>query len=180
MMLGDPSCVPFIGHFRINWEGPSAWLSAAGRIGAQRGIEDAWLPARQLEGVLQKCGDSNKHQSDRHVLLRRLWEALNDVESDLLGPEQGEDLCMLLVAGDARGVGVAGVGLSGVWGDVDGRWAPLVESNHPLLTPTGRPKGMPGVLTLDLKVSAVVATPAHLPSRLPTSSLVRAHSGVHT
>jgi len=114
---------------------------------------------------------------DRHDLLRRAWTTLFDVAACDLGPEVGADLTVFFAVRDAKGMGVAGVGLAGVWGwsgPLDPEPVPLVEGAHPLLGAAGLPAVAPGVLTLDTFFERVVAVPAHLQPVLPrTDSLPR-------
>lgn len=157
LIVGDPGRTPFVGHLRALVQAERAWLAAAGRIAAGAGPEGAWGPARALEAAI--AGVARK--GDRNSLLWRAWEAVGALPGDALGPAQGQDLALLLLAGDEAGVGVAGVGLRAVWALGSGGLSPLVSGRHPLLAPPGRPAQTPGVLTLDAAPDSVVGVPAH-------------------
>ena len=147
LLLGTPGRLPFVGHLRASAEGGRAWLRAAGRVFAGGDPVAAYEPARQVAAAILGIDT----RGDRNALLWRAWEAVGALDPSVLGPEEGGDLSLLLVAGDPDGVGVAGVGLTAVWGRVPGLGAlvPLVGGRHPLLAPPGRPVRTPGVLTLD-------------------------------
>jgi len=93
---------------------------------------------------------------------------LRQVPGADLGPAEGGDLSLLVVAADPDGIGVAGVGLAAALGRGPTGVAPLVAPGHPLLEPPGRPSAVPGVLTLDgARVDAVIGVPSHLEPTLP-------------
>lgn len=182
-LLGDPTRLPFVGHARFCVEADGARLSGAARVGVAGGLAGAYRAARGLEAALgavsqPASGARGQAPRDRHALLWRAWELLLALPAEALGPEQGADLALLLVAEDAAGVGVAGVGLSAVWGLEGDRLVPLAEGRHPLLAPPGRPERTPGVLTLDLRPSVVVGCPAHLDPTPPPLEELRARAGV--
>jgi hypothetical protein len=163
LLPGDPGPLPFLGHLRLRVEARGVWLAAAGRVGATGDATTAWMAARTVERALRGAAGGG----DRHAWLWRCWEAVAAVPAGALGPRGGEDLSLVLVAGDPRGVGLAGVGLNAAWGLLDGALRPLVEGRHPLLSPPGRPSQMPGVLTLDAEPSLILANPSHRPPVTP-------------
>ncbi len=182
-LLGDPGRMPFVGHFRVSFLAKPdgrASLAAAGRIASESGLVPGFRAAREVESALLGLCTSGVH--DRNELLRRAWTALMDIAACDLGPVGGTDMTIILAARDARGMGIAGVGLSGVWGwsgDLPGELIPLVEGAHPLLGVPGLPATTPGVLTLDAPVEQVVAVPAHLQPILPTTDTLARRCGVH-
>jgi hypothetical protein len=179
-LLGDPGRMPFVGHFRVGIQADSASLAVAGRVGAEAGLGPGFRAAREIEGALM--GMRTVAVRDRNDLLRRAWTALWDMAACDFGPQAGADLTIVLAARDTEGMGIAGVGLSGVWG-----WTgssadptePLVTGRHPLLCGPGLPDDVPGVLTLDAPVDQVVAVPAHLQPVLPGSESLARRCGVH-
>ncbi len=174
-LLGDPSRAPFLGHARFALDTGKARLSGAGRLAPKDGLVGAYRAARRLEQVILEAAAG---PGDRHALLWRAWEALFALPLAELGSEQGADLTLLMVAEDAGGTGVAGVGLSAALGLAGGRLVPLAEGRHPLLSPPGRPARTPGVLTLELEVEAVVGIPSHLDAAPPPLDQLRARCGV--
>jgi hypothetical protein len=100
-------------------------------------------------------------------VLRTAWATLADIAACDLGPENGQDLNIIFVVHDPDGMGIAAAGVGGVWSWEDGALLPLVEGQHPLLGPPGRPEEAPGVLTLDAPVTAVVAIPHHRAGEAP-------------
>jgi hypothetical protein len=169
--------MPFIGHFRAILETENACLAAAGRVAAHDGIVPGFQAARILEGALH--GIRTDDVADRHDLLRRAWTALFDIDRCDFGPSSGADLSILFAARDGDGMGIAGIGLGGVWGSGTAELSALVEGAHPLLQPSGMPDATPGVLTLDSPVDAVFAVPSHLEPILPTADNLLARCGVH-
>ncbi len=181
LLLGDPGRMPFVGHFQLAFHTERASLAVAGRVAAESGVVPGFRAAREVEDAL--LGMTTNDVKDRNDLLRRTWTVLADIASCDLGPKGGADLTLLLAACDVRGMGIAGVGLSGVWGwsgDVADEVCPLVEGAHPLLGGTGLPKVIPGVLTLDSPVRRVVAVPSHLQPILPATDTLARRCGVHT
>ena len=177
-LLGDPGRMPFVGHFRAHLKTDNASIAVAGRVAAKDGIVPGFRAARLVEGALH--GVRVDDVVDRHDLLRRAWTALFDIDQYDLGPSQGEDFSILFATRDADGMGIAGVGLGGVWGIGQDGPDPLVEGAHPLLQPPGMPDGIPGVLTLDSTVTSVFGVPAHLEPVLPTHKHLLARCGVHS
>ena len=135
----------------------------AGRVAGGCGVEQAYAVARRMEGLLGASLAGVGDQPDRHTVLRKVWELVAGLPAVSFGANQGADLTLLLVAHDAEGVGVAGVGLGGLWGEVldEPHLVPVVPATHPLLTPQGRPKGVPGVLTLEKTYLHLIGAPAH-------------------
>jgi len=145
-------------------------MGFAGRVATGAGPEEAWRVARRVEATLRTAPDGVFWDADRHGLLRRAWSLLDEIRPERLGPEAGRDLCLLFVAEDGGGVGVAGVGLGAVWGRFDDTFRALVPLGHPLLGLAGRPLAVPGVLTLERRPQLVVAAPAGAEPVLPDAS----------
>ena len=180
LLLGDPGRLPFVGHFQVGIHTGAGSLAVAGRVAAEAGVVPGFKAAREIESAL--LGLRTQGVQDRNDLIRRAWTALHDVAACDMGPASGTDLTILLAAQDDRGMGIAGVGLSGVWGwsgVVGEEIKPLVQGAHPLLGEPGLPKEVPGVLTLDAPVARVVAVPAHLQPVLPNSDTLARRCGVH-
>ncbi len=127
LLLGGPGRYPFNGHLRLVLERGSACLhlSAAVAVGSEPPV--AWAAARALRDCLRGV-----EGRDRFDLLRSAWDRLATLDTALLGPAQGEDLALLMVAEDGRGLGVAGTGLAMLWQLSPGP-EPLVDPEHPLL-----------------------------------------------
>lgn len=175
MMLGDGGRLPFLGHFRVRVEGSSARLLAAGRVGVGADMLVSFQAARHVERLLGFAADGPWFRTDRHGLIRRAWQLLSEADGQRLGPRGGSDLSVVMVATDARGIGVAGAGLGSVWGRFAGGVRPVATGRHPLLGVPGIPDNVPGVLTLDETPDAVVGVPWHIADRaLPADGLERA------
>jgi hypothetical protein len=180
LLLGDPGRLPFVGHFQVGIHTGAGSLAVAGRVSAEAGAVPGFRAAREVEGAL--LGMTTHDVKDRNDLLRRAWRSLHDLATCDMGPAGGADLTILMAARDERGMGIAGVGLAGVWG-----WSgalgddpvPLVQGAHPLLGRPGMPAEVPGVLTLDAPVEQVVAVPAHLQPVLPGTDSLTRRCGVH-
>jgi hypothetical protein len=178
LLLGDPGAMPFVGHFRLSLRGPSSAFYAAGRVGSAGGVEGGYAAARSIETTLHSVMEPAAHTLDRNRLLLRAWELLGGLRPEHFGAAFGRDLTLLMGAVDPQGVGVAGVGLSMVW--VRHPWGlrPLVDPEHPLLAPPGRPLRVPGVLTLPPGLPGVVGSPSHLVPNAPAPEDVDRRSGV--
>ena len=177
-LLGGPGLMPLRGHFRLTVRGRRATLAVAGRVAVDAGLDAAFTVATRLGGVLSAAAEGAWADTDRHGLMRRVWQLLAEVPADALGPAGGGDLSLVMLGVDERGVGVTGAGLSGAWGWLGGHHRPLVSPGHPLLSPPGRPEGVPGVLTLDQPCGRVVATPRPLEPVLPATDRIRQRCGV--
>ena len=162
LLLGDPGALPFLGHLRTRLEVSGAKLWAAGRVFSGGDVVEAYEASRNLTRVIEESGARLETNASRHDLLRCTWEALAELDADQMGRDAGRDVQLLLTAEDTDGVGVAGVGLSMVYGLIDQRFQPLVSGDHPLLCGPGLPGALPGVLTLDRPVQQVLGIPNHL------------------
>jgi len=179
LLLASPGPFPFAGHLRLEARGEHAWLAIAASVAAGAGPDAAFAPARALESHLHSQLDPIAvHASDRNTLLRGLWAALASVPAEALGPGGGADLSLLALASDRRGAGVAGVGLSGVWGMYVSAWEPLALGGHPMLGPTGRPTQTPGALRLTASPRRVLASIAGQTAVLPPVDEILARAGV--
>ena len=176
-LLGEPGLLPFAGHFRLQARGRRACVSVAGRVAASAGPARAHVHARAVAGVLSTAADGPWADTDRHGLIRRIWQLLDDVDDKTLGPERGTDLSLLLLAQDASGTGVAGSN-SGVWVQVE-TWRSSSRLGI-LSAPPGRPARLPGVLTLEQPCTRVVGSPTHLDPVLPAADRLAQRCGVRT
>ena len=164
---GAPGRLPFIGHFRAQHSADGLALAAAGTVAGRADVSTAFRAAREVEMVLS--GLRARQAADRHDLLNMAVTHRRHRRCDL-GPHGGEDLCILFAARDKDGIGIAGMGLGGVWTFDDERLQPLVTGDHPLLGGPGRPARLPGVLTLDESARTIVAVSHDHP--VPTLSPV--------
>ncbi len=152
LLLGGTGRFPFNGHARFVVEAQHAQLHVAARLAASCEPPQAWEAARALgRGLLNLTG------SDRHQLLREAWQVLAVMEFDSFSPCGDQDLALLLVAVDARGMGLTGTGLAAVYEYDGSEGRPLVPPAHPLLALEGVPKEPPGVLTLHEEPRSVIA-----------------------
>jgi len=174
--------MPFKGHLRVAVRSGWAGLAVAGRVAGDCSVEEAYAVARRMEGLLGAAVAGAGDQPDRHAVLRKVWELVAGLPAASFGSGEGADLTLLVVAYDADGVGVAGVGLAALWGERIGEpgLVPVVPDNHPLLTPQGRPDGVPGVLTLEKPYTRLVGSPAHQDPVAPAIADVSRRCGVRT
>jgi hypothetical protein len=170
VLLGEEGRLPFLGHFRAAVESGGARLSAAGRVAV-----DAYRAARRVEVALRSAAEGEA--LDRFGLLRRAWERVGAIPAEALGPGGGGDLVLVLLSEDAGGIGLAGVGLSMVWGLAREQVGPLVSLRHPLLCPPGRPSRTPGVLNLEVRPTQVIGAPSHHPLQPPDPRWLAARTG---
>ena len=178
VLLGDRGALPFMGHIRAKVVVDDAVLWAAARTACGGDVVLAHESARNLQETIERVTDRFDVPPNRNDLIRGVWEALKELTADQLGSSAGSDLQLLMTAQDPEGVGIAGVGLSMVWGVMeDGLLQPLVSEDHPLLSYAGLPEQIPGVLTLDRPVLQVVGIPDHLPSELPADFELRRDCG---
>lgn len=149
LLVGHAGDWPFAGALRGRC-GPVAW---AGCVAWRADPAVAWRAARALDAALRSPGPP---RADRRRALSILWERLDAVDRDLLGPGGGDDLVLLLIARDDAGFAVGGVGLAEVRDGEGGSW---VAPPHPLLGPAGIPDQRPGALTTDTLPSVLVGVP---------------------
>jgi len=96
-----------------------------------------------------------------------------------LGPKSGADLSIVFAVSDPLGIGIAGVGLAGVWAWNEDSLLPIAVGDHPLLGEPGRPERLPGVLTLDDTPTRFVATSHDHTVSEPILSDLEKRCGVH-
>jgi hypothetical protein len=154
LLLGASGRYPFNGHLRLVVERGTARLHLAGSLGVGCEPPVAHAAASALRGCL-----AGVEGRDRFALLRSAWERLALLDLELLGPTHGEDLALLMVAEDTRGLGVAGTGLAALYA-LDAVAEPLIEIDHPLLGIRGIPATPPGVFTPNVTPPVVVAAAA--------------------
>ena len=172
-LLGDDSPFPFVGAFYVSVEGSGCWLRASGRIAVSAGVEASYLPARRIEAAIQAAVRValQRQSISRYDLIREVWNCLQSLAVEQLGPEHGRDLSLAISAGDSSGVDVTATGVSGLWGKLRigkmSKWIPLVEEGHPLLSLRGIPEEMPGSLALGKPPGSILAMPGELAPVLP-------------
>ncbi len=180
LLAGRGGRWPFAGYFRGSMDlADGAWLSWAGRVDAGSDPVVGWRAARVLAGAIERGGTI---QAERRRALSILWDRLDAVDRQTLGEAGGADLSLLLVACDAQGASVSGVGLGAVYTLDEGAGArPWVTGHHPLLGPPGLPRTRPGALSVDGLGTWVIATPSGSEVEVGGISLERALalSGVH-
>lgn len=154
LLLGGPGRYPFNGHLRLVIERGAACLHLAGTVAAGSEPPVAWAAARALRRQLAKA-----EGRDRFGLLRSAWELLAAVDLSTLGPAHGDDLALVMVAEDGRGIGIAGTGLAALYA-LDAQAVPLIEPDHPLFGIRGIPATPPGVFTPHVQLATVVAAAA--------------------
>jgi hypothetical protein len=177
---GTPGRLPFVGHFRVSKTWDALSFSVAGSIAQRTELSTAFQAARNLESVLHSLNMSEF--ADRHVLMNSVLTAINSLDLSTLGPDHGQDLCLILVAKDTAGMGIAGLGLGGVWSWANDALQPLVTDTHPLLCGPGLQPRLPGVLTLDEPAHTIVAIPHDHPPQPPRSTALehlKLACGVH-
>ncbi|GEM_PF-3576559 len=143
-MLCGAGRYPFNGLFERRWSQGGVRLDLVGRVAASSPPEVTWPVVIRFHQALADVGGA-----DRLSALRSAWDRILTLPRAALGPAQGEDLALFLVASDSAGISVAGVGLEMVWQWSAERVRPLVGPEHPLLAPAGVPRLPPGALTLD-------------------------------
>lgn len=180
VLTGREGPWPFAGYFRGSMDAAhGAWLSWAGRVDAGVDPVAGWKASRAVVAALQQGGPID---AERRRALSILWDRLDAVDRAALGEAGGADLSLLLVARDAHGASVSGVGLGAVFTLEEGGEAqPWVTGEHPLLGPPGLPRTRPGALSVDSLCAWVLAVPAGEAAQVEGLPLaqVLAHCGVH-
>lgn len=179
LLLGGHAPLPFLGHFRARAAAGEARLWAAGRVAVDADPVEAWAAARVVEAAFEAAAESlaGRRAPDRHGLLRAAWEALMALEGAALGPKQGADLSLFLVAADPKGQGLSAAGLGRLLAGDDPGLQPLVPADHPLLCAPGRPSAVPHMLSLRQLPPLLVGVPWGHPGPLPEPGRARAAAG---
>jgi len=149
----------------------------AGRIGLRSDATQAFRAARLIETAIRSA--TVAPGSDRHEAMAAVWDEIHGIDGCDLGPNNGDDLTILLAAADQDGTGISGMGLGGVWTFDDHQFEPLVQGNHPLLSGPGRPERLAGVLTLDKVAHTIVAVPHEHRTPIPAPSDWKKRCGVN-
>lgn len=180
-ILGDDSPQPFTGAFRVVVDGMHCWLRAYGRIAVGAGIIESYLPARRVEAAIKHATNRSLRDQNRFLLLRSMWEELHHLSTDDLGPNKGADLCLVVATGDAGGVELSAIGVSGIWGRLPQgtRWIPIVPQHHPLLSAPGITQKIPGSLTIKRPPMSILATTTFVSPVLPNPQELMRRIGKH-
>ncbi|MBN2800333.1 MAG: hypothetical protein JXX28_14430 [Deltaproteobacteria bacterium] len=145
LLLGRPGPWPFAGYFRGQLVHPEGLRVAwAGRVSDGADLTVAWRATLAMQQALSRKGPID---ADRRRALSILWARLDGVHREGLGPAQGADLSLLLLAEDPDGIAVSAVGLRQLLGPREGALSPWVRGAHPLLGAPGIPVARPGALT---------------------------------
>jgi hypothetical protein len=152
LLVGGGGRFPYNGHFRLRLVSGETVLDVAGRIGASLPPEEAWPGVVSMFKLLRHAIGI-----DRVEMSRSVWDLLASVPPERLGPREGRDLSLLVVAADPDGVIISGVGLGGLLGLVGARARPVVPPTHPLLGEPGLPQGPPRALAPRMMAPAYAA-----------------------
>jgi len=180
-LIGDDSLQPFVGAFRVVVDDTHCWVRGYGRVARTAGVRGAYLPARRLEAAITRAAKQSLRERNRHQILQNIWQELQQLATEQLGPELGQDLSLLLSVGDGAGIDLAAVGLSGLWGRLPGqkRWIAVVPQEHPLLGKPGVPPEKPGSLTLSKPPVCALGMPFYSRDPLPSSRELTRRVGVN-
>lgn len=144
LLLGRGGRWPFAGHFHGGVEGGGVRLSWAGRV-TTGGLDSDFRAARGADKAL--IGDGCPGL-DRRRAIAVLWDRL--IGSQAVLGSGALRLVVLLVAEDADGAAISGIGLHTLFAIHHGCLAePWVEGPHPLLGAPGLPETRPGALTVE-------------------------------
>jgi len=147
---------PFAGAFTgtLCDDGPTG-LAWAGRVTSGADLSLAWRASRLLEHPLARPG---LPRADRRRALAIAWARLDGVQRELLGPNAGDGVSVLLIAWDAEGVALSGIGLEALYAsDANGELAPWLAPAHPLFGLPGLTTARPMALTVDAAPSTLIA-----------------------
>lgn len=128
-MPGTPGRAPFAGHVRGVRRAGGVTLAWAGRLAAAVGPETGWEAAEALRTALAAVVPGA-----RDAWLRATFTALRGLDARWLGRE---DLSLLLVAADADGARLTGVGLAEVRVRTATGWTSALPRTSPALTEPG-------------------------------------------
>ncbi|TNE86009.1 MAG: hypothetical protein EP330_24035 [Deltaproteobacteria bacterium] len=142
LLLGRGGRWPFAGHFHGEVREGDVRLAWAGRV-STGGLDSDFLLAKHVSRMLgQPLGTG----LDRRRAVASGWERVL-----AFGEHLAEKRFVLaLIAEDAEGAAVSGVGLEALWAVHHGCLAePWVSQPHPLLSAPVAPTSRPGALTVD-------------------------------
>jgi hypothetical protein len=143
LLLGSPGRLPFLGHFRLLVKGDNCSVAITGRIGHKCAPTAAWDLAEAVQDSLRQA-----HGVDSQSLMRACWEQVLTLPRKELGPAQGRDLSMMMVAADADKRFLSAVGVSGIWEQSSAVVRKIAKKNTSQTNHPGIPKLPPKALHL--------------------------------
>jgi hypothetical protein len=143
ILLGSTGHLPFRGHFRLRIERDACRADLAGRIGHNTSPEEAWELACFIREAFQGA-----EGQDALSLTRSCWEQLLVLARPKLGPAEGQDLSLLIVAHDAKTSALSAAGLDGIWQVDESDPVAIAGQGTSEISHEGIPKLPPKVLNI--------------------------------
>lgn len=173
LLLPDESTFPYQGHFHLHLERSDVSLYCSGRIAHEASLIESWETTKIIHATLQES-----QGTDRLLILKDAWNRLLTLARSSLGPKQGDDLSLLMIAQDPEGVALSASGIGRIWilqGDSPGS---LLPEDHPLFTQQGVPKLHPNALALPDLPTPLLASCYGQATPNPDASTMRRLYGV--
>lgn len=143
LLLGSPGQLPFIGHFRLLVKGDNCSVAITGRIGHQSTPVATWALAEVVQDALRQA-----QGIDSQSLMRSCWEQILTLPRKDLGPDQGKDLSIMMIATDSEKCFLSAVGVSSIWEMSSTGLQKIAEKNTVQTNHSGIPKLPPKALQL--------------------------------
>jgi hypothetical protein len=124
-------------------KGDNCSVAITGRIGHQSTPVAAWALAEVIQDALRQA-----QGIDSQSLMRACWEQILTLPRKDLGPDQGGDLSIMMVAADSEKRFLSAVGVSGIWEQSLTDLRRIAEKNTSQTNHAGIPKLPPKALQL--------------------------------
>ena len=166
-LLGSETTYPFLGHLEAEVVASDNVISVAARFGHQSPPKACFQSVRMVELELRKrLNTIIQTEANLADWIRALWSFWMQQSKTNYGADAGADLSVAMYVRCSEQAAISAAGVTGVWGQIDQVWMPVVKSGHPMLGKTGVPTVFPGVFQLSRLSPFFVAAP--YPDRVNT------------
>ena len=159
-LLGSKVETPFLGHLDAQVEDGDNIISVAARFAHQSLPVTTFQLVRKVEAELRiRISKIMSEVPNLADWIRNVWAFWMTQPKSNFGPESGADLSVVIYIRCDGQEAISASGVTGVWGQIENHWVPVVKPGHPMLGQSGVPNSFPGVFQLSRSSPIFVAAP---------------------